>query len=117
MRRTLRSPGLQPGCEHLTFGGVKFAQLRGRRDSGGVGVGDEVLAGGAPRQVVAASWQRSLAARVDPEHGAPSLVYEHAELAQVRAGHPLTGVLPLLRDTLVTIADEAMHMMLVTDAQ
>jgi hypothetical protein len=82
-----------------------------------VGVGDEVLAGGAPRQVVAASWQRSLAARVDPEHGAPSLVYEHAELAQVRAGHPLTGVLPLLRDTLVTIADEAMHMMLVTDAQ
>src|SRR4051794_29919959 len=71
----------------------------------------------APRRVVAASWQRSLAAKVDPEHGAPSLVYEHAEVAQVRAGHPLTGVLPLLRDTLVTIADEAMHMMIVTDAQ
>jgi transcriptional regulator of acetoin/glycerol metabolism len=86
-----------------------------------VGAWDEVLAGAAPtmapRRVVAASWQRSLAAQVDPEHGAPSLVYEHAEVAQVRAGHPLTGVLPLLRDTLVTIADEAMHMMIVTDAQ
>src|SRR3954462_4724961 len=71
----------------------------------------------APRRVVAASWQRSLAAKVDPEHGAPSLVYEHAEVAQVRAGHPLTGVLPLLRDTLVTIAGEAMHRMLGPDAR
>src|SRR5690348_4793189 len=91
------------------------------RESGVVGAWDEVLAGDAPtmapRRTVAASWQRSLAAKVDPEHGAPSLVYEHAEVAQVRAGHPLTGVLPLLRDTLVTIADEAMHMMIVTDAQ
>ena len=86
-----------------------------------MGAWDEVPAGEAstmaPRRVVAASWQRSLAAKVDPERGAPSLVYEHAEVAQVRAGHPLTGVLPLLRDTLVTIADEAMHMMIVTDAQ
>jgi hypothetical protein len=77
---------------------------------------DEV-GGTPPRRLVAASWQRSLAARVDPERGAPSLVYEHAEVTQVRAGHPLTAVLPLLRDTLVTIADEAMHMMLVTDAR
>ena len=81
----------------------------------------EVLGGGeptsAPRKVVAASWQRSLAARVDPESGTPSLVYEHTEVTRVRAGHPLVAVLPLLRDTLVTIADEAMHMMIVTDAQ
>jgi hypothetical protein len=86
-----------------------------------VGTWDEVLGGDqptmAPRGVVAASWQRSLAAHVDPERGAPSLVYEHAEVTQVRAGHPLVGVLPLLRDTLLTIADEAMHMMIVTDAQ
>lgn len=32
------------------------------------------------------------------------------------AGHPLTPVLPLLRDTLVAVADEAMHAMVVTDA-
>jgi len=70
-----------------------------------------------PRGVVAASRRRALAARVGPEGGAPSFVYEHADVARVRAEHPLAPVLPVLRDTLVTIADEAMHMMIVTDAQ
>lgn len=69
-----------------------------------------------PRRVVSASWRRSLAAHVDPDGGAPPLVYEHAEVTQVRAAHPLAAVLPLLRDALVSIADEAMHMMIVTDA-
>ncbi len=82
---------------------------------------DAVLAGDAPptppRGVVSASWRRSLAAHVDPDGGAPPLVYEHAEVARVRAAHPLAAVLPLLRDTLVSIADEAMHMMIVTDEQ
>jgi hypothetical protein len=82
---------------------------------------DAVLSGDepptAPRGVVSASWRRSLAAHVDPDGGAPPLVYEHAEVARVRDGHPLAAVLPLLRDTLVSIADEAMHMMIVTDAQ
>lgn len=70
-----------------------------------------------PRPVVAASWERSLAARVDPEAGLPSVVYEPAEIRRMRDVHPLCAVLPLLRDTLVSIADEAMHMMIVTDAQ
>ncbi len=51
------------------------------------------------------------AARVDRDGGEPHVT------AGIRAGHPLAGVLPLLRDTLVAIADEAMHMMIVTDAQ
>lgn len=84
-------------------------------------VRDAVLSGDepptAPRGVVSASWRRSLAANVDPDGGAPPLIYEHAEVTRVREGHPLAAVLPLLRDTLVTIADEAMHMMIVTDAQ
>jgi hypothetical protein len=84
-------------------------------------VRDSVLGGDrsvdAPRDLVSDSWRRSLAARVDPEHGDPPLIYEHAEVARVRDGHPLASVLPLLRDTLVSIADEAMHMMIVTDAQ
>lgn len=82
---------------------------------------DAVLAGDVPaalpREVVSDSWRRSLAARVDPEHSGPPLIYEHREVTRVRDGHPLAGVLPLLRDTLVSIADEAMHMMIVTDAQ
>ena len=84
-------------------------------------VRDAVLSGDAsdraPRDIVSASWRRSLAARVDPEHGGPPLIYEHAEVSRVRDGHPLAGVIPLLRETLVSIADEAMHMMIVTDAQ
>lgn len=84
-------------------------------------VRDEVLsgirAGSAPRELISDSWRRSLAARVDPEHGDPQQVYSPDEVGGIRSGHPLAAVLPLLRDTLVSIADEAMHMMIVTDAQ
>ncbi|MBC3193673.1 GAF domain-containing protein [Pseudonocardia sp. C8] len=71
---------------------------------------------GAPRPVVSDSWQRSLAAHVDPESRLPPLVYQADELREVREHHPLHSVMPLLRSTLVSIADEAMHVMLVTDA-
>jgi GAF domain-containing protein len=71
-----------------------------------------------PRQVVSESWRRSLAARVDPERGTgPPTIYERGEMSEIRAEHPLAETLPLLRETLVAIADEAMHMMIVTDAQ
>lgn len=78
----------------------------------GLGTG----AAGGPRPVVSESWQRSLAARVDPDSRLPPLVYEADELREVRENHPLHAVLPVLRTTLVSIADEAMHVMLVTDA-
>jgi hypothetical protein len=84
-------------------------------------VREAVLAGSraaiAPRTIVYDSWRRSLAAKVDPEFGNPPQVYDPRELRTVRAGHPLAAVLPMLRDTLVAIADEAMHMMIVTDAE
>jgi hypothetical protein len=69
-----------------------------------------------PRPVVSESWRRSLAARVDPEHAGPPTVYQRGEMAELRAGHPLAEALPVLRETLVSIADEATHMMIVTDA-
>lgn len=69
-----------------------------------------------PRQVVSASWERSLAARVDPEHRAPAVVIAEDELSDRREHHPLSAVMPLLQSTLVSIADDAMHVMLVTDA-
>ncbi len=69
-----------------------------------------------PRAVVSDSWRRSLAARVNPESDGPPTVYDRREVAELRAGHPLAETLPLLRETLVAIADEAMHMMIVTDA-
>jgi GAF domain-containing protein len=81
---------------------------------------DAVLAGGSgpaePRALVSESWSRSLAAHVDPDNRTPPVVVDADELPELRAAHPLSEVLPLLRSTLVSIADEAMHMMLVTDA-
>jgi hypothetical protein len=82
---------------------------------------DAVLGGGTgpaePRALVSESWQRSLAAHVDPDSRTPPLVVDPADLPDLRDAHPLAEVLPLLRSTLVSIADEAMHMMLVTDAE
>ncbi|MDN5917654.1 MAG: GAF domain-containing protein [Pseudonocardia sp.] len=71
---------------------------------------------GSPRSVVSDSWQRSLAALIDPENRTPPVVYSPEDLPNLREGHPLHEVMPLLRTTLVSIADEAMHVMLVTDA-
>lgn len=82
---------------------------------------DAVLSGetgpASPRDVVSASWRRSLDAHVDPDHGRPRHVYDTDELDDVRGGHLLAPVLPLLRRTLLDVADEAVHMMLVTDAR
>jgi hypothetical protein len=70
-----------------------------------------------PRSLVSESWRRSLAAHVDPDRHLPPTVYSGADLVDIRAAHPLNAVMPLLRSTLVSIADEAMHVMLVTDAE
>lgn len=81
---------------------------------------DAALSGGDPeiaRPVVAASWKRSLAAAVDPERDAPAVVLPHDELERIRDAHPLSKVLPVLRQTLTSIADEASHIMIVTDAR
>ncbi|TCK19975.1 GAF domain-containing protein [Pseudonocardia endophytica] len=82
---------------------------------------EDALAGdrarGATRAVVTESWERSLAASVDPESSRPWHAYERREVDDLRDGHPLAPVIPLLRDTLVAIADQANHMMIVTDAQ
>jgi hypothetical protein len=82
---------------------------------------DEVLGRGrvpgVPRPLVAASWERSLAAAVDPELDAPPVVAGADEVEAIRERHPLRAVLPVLRQTLTTIADEASHIMIITDAQ
>jgi GAF domain-containing protein len=81
---------------------------------------EAVLAGDraptAPRTLVSDSWQRSLAAHVDPDRRTPPVVVGESEIPHLRSAHPLNAVMPLLRSTLVSIADEAMHVMLVTDA-
>jgi hypothetical protein len=84
-------------------------------------VREAVLSGGSvpapPREVISDSWRRSLAAKVDPDSHPPVPVFNPDELAEIRARHPLAAVLPLLRSTLVSLADEAVHVMIVTDAE
>jgi hypothetical protein len=70
----------------------------------------------SPRSVVSASWDRSLAAHVDPDEGEAPFVYDADALAALREAHPLAPVLPVLRQMLVSIADDAEHVMIVTDA-
>ena len=82
---------------------------------------EAVLSGGSapapPREVISESWRRSLAAKVDPDSHPPAPVFNPDELAEIRDRHPLAAVLPLLRSTLVSLADEAVHVMIVTDAE
>lgn len=84
-------------------------------------VRDAVLSGtrtaNSPRSVISASWQRSLAANVDPDlHTAPT-VFAADELPGLRERHPLHQSLPVLRETLLGFAEEAGHIMIVADAQ
>lgn len=82
---------------------------------------DAVLSGGSvpapPREVISESWRRSLAAKVDPDSRPPAPVFSLDELDEIRDRHPLAAVLPLLRSTLVSVADEAVHVMIVTDVE
>ncbi|MFD9737990.1 GAF domain-containing protein [Umezawaea sp. NPDC059074] len=82
-------------------------------------VHDAFLGGGSagfvPRKLISESWGRSLAAQIDPyRHEAP-IVLGPDEVADRWAEHPLSGVLPVLRETLVGIAEDAMHVMIITD--
>ena len=96
--------GVDPGAQAHRLHEVYEAVLSGE------------TAAAAPRSLISASWQRSLAAHVDPDARTPPVVVRDAQLPDLRSAHPLNEVMPLLRSTLVSIADEAMHVMLVTDA-
>jgi hypothetical protein len=80
-----------------------------------------VLSGDAnaaePRSLISDSWRRSLAAHVDPDAHHPPVVYDDSGIAAHRDAHPLAACLPVLRQTLLSVADEAMHVMIVTDAE
>ncbi|TDD75036.1 helix-turn-helix domain-containing protein [Actinomadura rubrisoli] len=72
-------------------------------------------AGPAAREPIAESWRRSRAAGVDVEVVSAPLVFDRDVLADARGAHPLDPHLPLLRDLLRRVADEADHLMVITD--
>lgn len=72
----------------------------------------------ALRAPIAASWQRSLAAGVDPlvDIVAP-LVADVDEVTARWEVHPLSAVVPLIREYVGEMADDAQGIIVVTDAQ
>lgn len=85
--------------------GVRQAALAGRRP--------RVL----PRPVIEESWERMKLGGVDPDRDHRSLLLSVEELEERRRASPLTEILPVLRDALVSVADAAHHIMVVCDAE
>jgi hypothetical protein len=73
--------------------------------------------GAAARPLISESWRRSLDAGVDPELRSAPLVFDADVVADARESHPLDRHLPMLRDTLLGMADATAHLMVVTDAE
>lgn len=69
-----------------------------------------------PRELISQSWERSLSANVDPEADGPPVIFNDDDIRGVRDDHPLAECMPLLRQTLLVVAEEALHIMIVTDA-
>lgn len=53
------------------------------------------------RPLVRDSWRRSLDTITSPEHAAPPLVWEDAQLQEFRRNHPLAAVMPVIQALLV----------------
>jgi hypothetical protein len=81
---------------------------------------EQFLEGDRPQSVrrpIADSWQRSSAAGVDPTaSGAAPSVADDDEVAARWEVHPLLAVAPLVRECFAGIADDAAHLMVVSDA-
>jgi hypothetical protein len=69
-----------------------------------------------PRRLVARSWQRVRAQGVDPDRREPPGPLDATQVELRRTTSPLQGVLPELRAALTAVAEDARHVMVVTDA-
>ncbi|WP_440581926.1 GAF domain-containing protein [Streptomyces flavofungini] len=99
-----RITAMDPGHAARLLMKVRDAALSGRRP--------QVL----PRPVIGESWGRMLTGGVDPDHGHGSRPLGEEELEQRRRASPLAEVLPVVRQALVSVADAARHIMVVSDA-
>ncbi|MFF3019344.1 GAF domain-containing protein [Streptomyces sp. NPDC057939] len=84
--------------------GVRAAALAGERPPA------------APRPEIAESWRRMLAGGVHPDRDARSRVLSAAETEERRQVSPLRDLMPVLREGLLPALDEALHIMVVADA-
>lgn len=70
----------------------------------------------APRPEIAESWRRMLAGGVHPDRDARSRLLSAAETEERRQVSPLRELLPVLREGLLPALDEALHIMVIADA-
>jgi hypothetical protein len=68
------------------------------------------------RRLVCESWERSLAAAIDPATPVAPQRFDPGESGDRLDAHPLHQIMPLLRANLVSIAEDAEHVVVVTDA-
>ncbi|MEU6646435.1 GAF domain-containing protein [Saccharomonospora sp. NPDC046836] len=68
-----------------------------------------------PRAVIGASWQRMRRLGLDPDRGRDGQPLPVEELEQRRRGSGLDAALPILRGGLISVAEEAAHIMVVVD--
>ncbi|MFD0776447.1 GAF domain-containing protein, partial [Streptomonospora algeriensis] len=82
-------------------------------------VHEAVLSGDRPparlRPVIADSWERMRRCRLDPDVARPALALPRDELQRHRAASPLADLLPMLRDSLMPVAEDASYVMVVAD--
>lgn len=109
---------------HTTGSAVDVARISAMdaRDAARLlkGVRAAALAGdrppAAPRPEIAESWRRMLAGGVHPDRDTRSRMLSAAETEERRQTSPLRDLLPVLREGLLPSLDEALHIMVVADA-
>ncbi|MEU6343938.1 GAF domain-containing protein [Streptomyces sp. NPDC046977] len=94
----------------------RSARLLGGMREAALGGGGKAAAT-VPRPIIQDSWRRALDLGVDPDNGSHNTMLTADEIEQRRRRTPLVEVMPALRDGLVSVADEARHIMVVTDPE
>src|SRR5258707_3539634 len=96
----------------LRFAWERFVAGLGRREEEQEGDPDDV------REPIVASWRRSFAAGVDPVgHQLAPVVADEDETRMLWEEHPLARTSKLIHECLAAIAEEADHLVVVTDAK
>jgi hypothetical protein len=107
----LALPQGRPGPEH-----VRRLRAAHERLVTGAQVADDAVPDDAVRDVVRASWRRSLGSGVDPDGCAPPVELLDDDLIAYREAHPLATVMPVIRRLLVEDAEDDKMIVAVTDA-
>lgn len=81
----------------------------------GVGGGDPNAKRGTVRPIVLESWQRARSLGVDPDRAVVPVEMQ-ADLERLRESHPLGSVIHVIRHLLSEDAEDAGHLMAITDA-